>query len=165
MPIPRQSAFENHRFDLLRAFRSGATIELAAEQTGVAVNTLRRWLTNGRNHPEGMYGKFAQDVDRIRDGTMDAVWLARDFVDALRHVSQVGDDAGPELGRVYDRISALPSPDRGRFEVEIANHLIVAVLKLYPIEVIKEATVEGCFEAFWDFVDEYYELQESKGRR
>lgn len=162
--IARQSAFEDHRFELMRAFRAGATIELAAEQAGIATNTLRRWLSNGRNHPEGPYGDFASRVDRIRSGDADATGLARDFIEAV-HGAFRSDDNGPALAKVHARIHDLGPVERGRVELELAQHVMFALLKVFPPALCKtESAYESCRQAFYEYVDEVYAAMDKRDR-
>jgi hypothetical protein len=51
---------------VVECVRRGMTIEEAAQEAGRPIGTVRRWLTNGRNNPDGPYGPFARATAAAR---------------------------------------------------------------------------------------------------
>lgn len=86
---------------------------------GVSVNTLRRWLSQGRNNPDGPYGDFAREADRARSGEFDVAVLARDFVSACL-LAFAGDKT--ELGRIRARAEL----HQGYISFHLAHIIVVA---------------------------------------
>ena len=73
---------------MLASLRAGASIDEAARNVGVNINTLRTWLRNGRKEPEGRYGEFALEVDAIREARQlpdraELAALTREEVEAI----------------------------------------------------------------------------------
>jgi transposase len=68
--------------------RDGLSIDEAARNVGVNINTVRTWLRNGRKAPDGRYGAFASEVDAIREARRlpvraELVTLTRGEVEAI----------------------------------------------------------------------------------
>lgn len=59
--------FEDVKDALIAAVRDGATVDEATRSVGVNVNTARSWLAKGRKDPQGRYGRFASEVDALRN--------------------------------------------------------------------------------------------------
>ena len=83
------------------------------------MNTLRRWLSNGRNKPDGPYGQFAQEADAARNGDFDLDLLARDFV-AASMLLFAGDD------REFERIRGRIARDQQPMLLYLAHVIVVA---------------------------------------
>lgn len=51
---------------LLDAVRAGASVDDAARECALSVHTVRGWIRKGRLVPGGAYGRFAAEVDAVR---------------------------------------------------------------------------------------------------
>ncbi len=51
---------------VVEAVSAGCSIDEGARLAGRPVGSVRRWLTAGRKHPDGVHGVFARQVDEAR---------------------------------------------------------------------------------------------------
>lgn len=59
-------AFERLNQAVLESLLAGVSVADAAVEHGVAARTIERWLSKGRENPDGKYGAFAAAVDEQR---------------------------------------------------------------------------------------------------
>jgi len=122
------------RTAVVAAVRRGKSIDEAADMAGVNVHTLRRWLSTGRKNPEGPYGIFAWQVDRLKDQPRGALEHARALILALTafYGAHGGDGEGPKLQATF---RAIPNGLTGKVMAELADHFVVAVFRQIEKEV------------------------------
>lgn len=126
---------------LVREIRAGHYLETACKLTGIASETLRRWLVDGASAPDGPYRELYGAVVKaeaeaegssLRTWRRSKDWKAHKEFLARRYRKRWGEDPQPEGGQRVVPVSILfryrhegydpgaePGPDGGAVEVGV----------------------------------------------
>ena len=67
MPGGKPSSFETASPRILKAVRTGSSLTEAARLVGVPIGTVRSWGNRGREYPDRAFGKYARELEAIRE--------------------------------------------------------------------------------------------------
>ena len=81
------SRFDDFAGQLIGAVRAGQTLDAAAAQAGISVNTARTWARRGRKDPDSRWGEFARALDAAREANKADPSLM-DWSEFERHLSK-----------------------------------------------------------------------------
>jgi len=117
------SRFDQLAGQIVGAVRAGQTLDAAAAQAGISVNTARTWARRGRKDPDSRWGEFARALDAAREANKADPSLM-DWAEFERHLSKAirggsvqamrlfatlhrEDDAPAEPGDAFERFDEL----------------------------------------------------------